>query len=453
MKPTLSYIVPLTQDQRELVERLTGESYYYGSSCGIPFDDKICFSREERIVVLKKNHIVPGIDPSEKIEIIRNGVPTSAYTDASDKLRIDNLFRDMDSVGFSLGVVPRLESRDMREWRMAWLDSLVGQLTPELADGIHLIDLRRAHVLEFALSDADGVTALRYGWIRIVSNDLAFDRIFFHEAAHTLTSRLENTDIELCWKDIAGNIYVGQRWKDVLNGKNALEQMMRLGVVSRYSLKGWMEDISELTAHVYTKPGYVRFMAARSPILCAKLQCLCDHHYISDEQYEEVMDQSANDAFLAQWEGSAAETYGPFDQKKRELTRRGFVARGFVDALATESPSQDIAITLGAIAYSPMWVRNAVTDSPIFANRIGLLYEQKLITEAEYRYVMSVDGDAISARPENDPLPCSIITDTWATAAACYISRSPNEIAECASMFAKGFETSGASAATFVQTY
>lgn len=440
----------LTPEQQELVEELTGERYEYGSACTSLPDSPLCLYNNEVGKAVIVNHstrsdIDPAIDSLEEIEIIRDGNHVIAGYEASDNIRVNDLFRDIDrpaSVSVfasdtAVEAIPRSESQDMQTWRLAWAQSLFKELTPELADRINLIDLRGSHLNDNP--DAVGRADSLFGWIKIFRGDLEFDITFFHEAAHTHTGRISSSSIKR-WKDMAGDIYLGKKLDNVDVGSEALlEWLTKRGVVSEYSLKSPEEDISELTAEVYTCPGYVRFLASKSKIICDKLSWLKDEHYISKEQYEQVTDPEANAKFITEWQAVAGDVYGRIDPEKTRVTDSELDAAGLVHSWATMSPSQDIFLTISCIRKYPNEVRSFVERSPIFAQKIELLAQGNFITEAEYRYVMSQDRDAISARPESDPVPCSLHTDTWIEAAACYLDQGGDALANSFPDFAGPF--------------
>jgi hypothetical protein len=249
---------------------------------------------------------------------------------------------------------------------------------------------------------------------------------------------------EQIWKEIAGDIYAGNRWR---------ESEAPDSVISDYSFMNWHEDISELTAAVYTTPGYVQWRAASSPVLRQKLAFLMRLQYISPSQYCSAT-TDIRKSFTAEWKEVAGDVSNLKDSGKLWLTTAEADARGLINGRAAESMDSDIAVTRNEINESPGDVRAIVRQSPILAEKIDLLYRFEFITDAQYRYVMSLDGDDISARPENDPLPCALITDTLLDGAECYLGRGMLEtepmMGSAIDAFATGFS---ASSGTPMQLY
>jgi hypothetical protein len=194
MSKPIHTVQPLTPDQQELIERLTGERYTYGAECGLPADGTICVYAEddrEAVLDIRSNPEIASAldgglsDPLEsdhvvvsQMEIIRDGHSVFTPLDRDDHtlLTIGNhseeglvrrLFREIDrhddpdlldrrrmnirwEEKFSslseregdIEIVPRSEFGAQQQWRGEWVARMVKQLTPELAENLAVIDLR-----------------------------------------------------------------------------------------------------------------------------------------------------------------------------------------------------------------------------------------------------------------------------------------------------------------------
>lgn len=324
----------------------------------------------------------------------------------------DNCKSGEESSSPEIEFVHRNEAAGTKFNRLDAFLEIYETLTPELKSGIRVVDFRSAS----ATSKSSGSFAVFVlGLLRIGREDRRFRYDIYHETAHLQTEylswispefveRWESLKVDVCegedLRDYDG-VYCNDDWRD-------WERFIEEGLVSSYAGKDYNEEISEITANVYTCPGYVSWLADKSPKLREKVSLLHKYGYIDDVRYASLCRGEENQEFERKWETLASnDQYNTFEWLGMTMTEEALFDSGLVHNDGKEGMIADIMTFLGVIDYNPDTVRKAMNRSAIVRNKVKLLYKYEHISDEQYTELMSDNPD-----PEFGELYHSLLSDT-----------------------------------------
>lgn len=308
----------------------------------------------------------------------------------------DNCKSGKESSAPEIEFVHRNEAAKNKFDRLDTFLEIYETLTPDLKNGIRVVDFRSAS----ATSKSSGSFAVFVlGLLRIGREDKRFRYDVYHETAHLQTEYLSWISPEFVekWETLKIDVCEGEDLRDedgvyCDDDYRKWEQFIEEGLVSSYAGKDYNEEISEITANVYTCPGYVSWLADKSPKLREKLNLLNEHGYIDDVRYASLYRGEENQEFERKWETLASnESYDSLEWLGMSMTEEELFVSGFIHNEGREGTIADIMTFLGAIDHDPDTVRNAMERSPIIRNKVELLYKYKLISEEQYILLTSTD--------------------------------------------------------------
>jgi hypothetical protein len=424
----------LTESQTDLLEDLTGNEYKQALSCGGGFNGHIClvgevgideffadgFERTDEVMESYAKRIYPDISAYDFVlygwHNVVEGIEWSK--------EIADIFIKCDSIGSYFGdvieIAERNESEEVRERRFNNFVDHYRKLTPYMAAPIKVADFRH-HDEILGLAHSLGYLS---GQMTISPDGLEFEHTFFHEAAHLTTSKHLSLSwraypFENDWMLSAGEIYVGDAWDDIPPdaGESEGKTWFEDGFLNAYSGKNMLEDLAELTAFIYTTPGYVGWATSESQKLWEKINFLYEYGYIHQDQMIDVLERDYS-YIEDDWKKIAGAPVSK--DAAEEMSESELLEHGLLAPAAVTSVKDDILFFLGAVEQNPCWLREAAMKHPLIAAKLEYLYANRMLTGKQYDFLTADELPEMPDLPYCAQPPCEYAKGFW-DSIGCYL--------------------------------